>query len=138
MEDVGKLLRSRVSLKACLPIVDVGAGRPDPDGDRRPGGGYLDLDNATPFGVYSHLNLYAAAGRAAALAGLTVFLRKRAIQSSSSPREEVTGCRQRSGRLVGFRLETPNARRGSLMRALKPRNVVDCSEEADIPDIPYD
>jgi hypothetical protein len=30
-----------------------------------PGGGFLD--NATPFGVYSRLNLYAAAGRAAAL-----------------------------------------------------------------------
>jgi hypothetical protein len=34
-----------------------------------PGGGFLDnLDNGSSFGVYSRLNLYAAAGRAAALA----------------------------------------------------------------------
>ena len=31
-----------------------------------PGGGFLD--DGSPFGVYSRLNLYAAAGRAAALA----------------------------------------------------------------------
>jgi hypothetical protein len=30
-----------------------------------PGGGFLD--NGTPFGVYSRLNLFAAAGRAATL-----------------------------------------------------------------------
>jgi len=33
-----------------------------------PGGGFLD--NGTSFGVYSRLNLYTAAGRAAALSSL--------------------------------------------------------------------
>ncbi len=137
-EDVGKLAsRGRISFEARLPVVDVGTGRPDPG--RRPkvsGGGFLD--NGTPFGVYSRLNLFAAAGRAAILVSTHLSAarvrqrsrRKKAIQRTTSPRELVTGCRRkpqtpwasRLARVPGpadrtNRFQSPGRRRGRAYRA---------------------
>jgi hypothetical protein len=57
--------RGRISSDGRFPVPDTGAGRQYSDRDRRPRRRFLDKGSS--FGVYSRLNLYAAAGKAAAL-----------------------------------------------------------------------
>ena len=66
VEDVGKLApEAGYLLTVAFPSLTLEQANQILTETEGPGGGFLD--NATPFGVYSRLNLYAAAGRAAAL-----------------------------------------------------------------------
>ena len=67
MEDVGKLApEAGYLLTVAFPSLTLEQANQILTDTEGPGGGFLD--NGTPFGVYSRLNLYAAAGRAAVLA----------------------------------------------------------------------
>jgi hypothetical protein len=64
VEDVGKLApEAGYLLKLAFPALTLEQADQILTETEGPGGGFLD--NGTPFGVYSRLNLYAAAGRAA-------------------------------------------------------------------------
>ena len=65
-EDVGKLApEAGYLLKLAFPSLTLVQADQILTETEGPGGGFLD--NGTPFGVYSRLNLFAAAGRAAIL-----------------------------------------------------------------------
>jgi hypothetical protein len=65
-EDVGKLApEAGYLLKLAFPSLTLEQADQILTETEGPGGGFLD--NGTPFGVYSRLNLFAAAGRAATL-----------------------------------------------------------------------
>jgi len=67
VEDVGKLApEAGYLLTVAFPSLTLEQANQILTKTEGPGGGFLD--NGTPFGVYSRLNLYAAAGRAAAFA----------------------------------------------------------------------
>ena len=66
-EDVGKLApEAGHLLTAAFPSITLAEANAILTETQGPGGGFLD--DGSSFGVYSRLNLYAAAGRAAALA----------------------------------------------------------------------
>jgi hypothetical protein len=66
-EDVGKLAHEAgYLLTAAFPWLTLNQADRILTETEGPGGGFLD--NGSSFGIYSRLNLYAAAGRAAALA----------------------------------------------------------------------
>jgi hypothetical protein len=66
VEDVGKLApEAGYLLKLAFPRLTLEQADQILTQTEGPGGGFLD--NGTPFGVYSRLNLFAAAGRAAVL-----------------------------------------------------------------------
>jgi hypothetical protein len=66
-EDVGKLAHEAgYLLTAAFPSLTLDQADQILTETEGPGGGYLD--NGSSFGVYSRLNLYAAAGKAATLA----------------------------------------------------------------------
>ncbi len=67
LEDVGKLApEAGYLLTTAFPTLTLEQADQILTETEGPGGGFLD--NGSPFGIYSRLNLYAAAGRAAALA----------------------------------------------------------------------
>ena len=67
LEDVGKLApEAGYLLTAAFPFLTLAQANQILTETEGPGGGFLD--DGSPFGVYSRLNLYAAAGRAAQLA----------------------------------------------------------------------
>ena len=67
LEDVGKLApEAGYLLTAAFPSLSLDQANQILTETEGPGGGFLD--DGSPFGVYSRLNLYAAAGRAAQLA----------------------------------------------------------------------
>ena len=67
LEDVGKLApEAGYLLTAAFPFLTLAHANQILTETEGPGGGFLD--DGSPFGVYSRLNLYAAAGRAAQLA----------------------------------------------------------------------
>ena len=69
VEDVGKLApEAGYLLTVAFPSLTLEQANQILTETEGPGGGFLD--NGTPFGVYSRLNLYAAAGRAAVLASI--------------------------------------------------------------------
>ena len=69
VEDVGRLApEAGYLLTVAFPSLTLEQANQILTDTEGPGGGFLD--NGTPFGVYSRLNLYAAAGRAAVLASI--------------------------------------------------------------------
>ena len=67
LEDVGKLApEAGYLLTAAFPSLTLEQANKILTETEGPGGGFLD--DGSPFGVYSRLNLYAAAGRAAQVA----------------------------------------------------------------------
>ena len=67
VEDVGKLApEAGYLLTSAFPSLTLEQADQILTDTEGPGGGFLD--DGSPFGVYSRLNLYSAAGRAAALA----------------------------------------------------------------------
>ena len=70
VEDIGKLApEAGYLLTAAFPSLTLEQADRILTQTEGPGGGFLD--DGSSFGVYSRLNLYAAAGKAAALAGGT-------------------------------------------------------------------